>query len=89
MDLSDPLELEVPDVGLLALEDAESGEITWVDTSQSSWRQEFQHRVTQRDTHKTQMFLNAQIDRVPITTAEDYADALTHFFKARARRLRR
>jgi len=89
MDLSDPLELDIPDVGLLALEDTESGEIAWIDTSQTSWRQEFQGRATQRDAAKAQTFLNSQVDRVPITTAEDYADALTHFFKARARRIRR
>jgi len=89
MDLSDPLELEIPNVGLLALEDTESGEITWVDTSKSSWRQEFQSRTTQRDIAKEQMFLNSQVDRVSITTAEDYSDALAHFFKARARRFRR
>ncbi len=89
MDLSDPLELEIPNVGLLALEDAESGEIVWVDTGQSSWRQEFQNRAAQRDAAKGQLFLNSQVDRVSVTTAEDYADALAHFFKARARRLRR
>jgi len=89
MDLSDPLELDIPDVGLLALEDTESGEIAWIDTSQTSWQQEFQSRATQRDAAKAQTFLNSQVDRVPITTAEDYADALTHFFKARARRIRR
>jgi uncharacterized protein (DUF58 family) len=89
MDLSDPLELEIPNVGLLALEDAESGEIAWIDTSQPSWRQTFQNRAIQRETAKEQIFLNSQVDRVPITTAEDYAHALTHFFKARARRLRR
>jgi uncharacterized protein (DUF58 family) len=89
MDLSDPLELEIPNVGLLALEDAESGEISWVDTSQSSWRRAFQDRAAQRDTDKTQLFRETRVDRVPITTAEDYANALMHFFKARARRLRR
>jgi len=35
------------------------------------------------------LFLNAQVDHVSVTTAEDYANALAHFFKARARRLRR
>ena len=89
MDLSDPLELEIPNVGLLALEDAETGEITWIDTSQSSWRNEFRDRSAQRNILKEQLFLNAQVDRVSITTAEDYANALASFFKARARRLRR
>ena len=89
MDLNDPLELEIPNVGLLALEDAESGEVTWIDTNQSSWRREFQDRSAQRNILKEQLFLNAQVDRVSITTAEDYANALTHFFNARARRLRR
>ncbi len=88
MDLSDPLEINIPDVGLLALEDAESGEIAWVDTSQPRWRNEFQNRRVKRDAVKEQIFLNSRVDRVPITTAKDYADSLTLFFKSRARRLR-
>lgn len=88
MDLSDPLEINIPNVGLLALEDAESGEIAWVDTSQPRWRNEFQNRRVKRDAVKEQIFLNSRVDRVPITTAKDYADSLTLFFKSRARRLR-
>jgi hypothetical protein len=81
--------MDIPDVGLLALEDAETGEIAWVDTSLPSWRKEFQARNQQRYNAMTQVFNSNQVDRVSVTTSKDYSDALTHFFKQRARRLRR
>jgi len=89
MDLSDPLEYEIPNVGLLALEDAETGETIWVDTSQSAWQNEFHKRNRMFRDAITKIFHEVQIDRVRITTAQDYANALTQFFKMRARRLRR
>ena len=89
VDLHDPMEMNIPDVGLLALEDAETGEIAWVDTSLPSWRQEFQARNQGRFDAMTQVFNSNQVDRVSVTTSKDYSDALTHFFKQRARRLRR
>ena len=89
MDLSDPLEHEIPNVGLIALEDAESGETIWVDTSQPTWQHEFRKRNRMFRDAITKIFHEAQIDRVQISTAQDYANALTQFFKMRARRLRR
>lgn len=41
VDLNDPLELSIPDVGLLALEDAETGRTLWVDTADRTWRTSF------------------------------------------------
>ena len=43
-DLSDPMEQEIADVGIIALEDAESGQQTWVDTGDRRWRREFSER---------------------------------------------
>ena len=45
-DLSDPLEHEIADVGIVALEDAESGSLRWVDTGSREWRREFWEKVT-------------------------------------------
>ena len=44
-DLSDPLEHDIADVGIMALEDAESGQLRWVDTGSSEWRREFLEQV--------------------------------------------
>ena len=85
VDLHDPLEMDIPDVGLLALEDAETGEIAWVDTSQPGWRQDFNQRTRERQVATQQVFTRAQVNRVPVTTSKDYTATLTHFFKRRAR----
>lgn len=89
IDVSDPLELEIPDVGLLALEDAESGELVWVDTSSQTWRESFKEGQMRLVEEKKQLFRRAQIDCIEVTTSEEYVTALTTFFQKRARRLRR
>ena len=89
IDLTDPLERQVPDVGLLAVEDAETGEVEWVDTSNRTWRNAFAHRVTRFDQAKTQVFSKTGVDRINVNTDRDYVLGLTAFFKERARRLSR
>ncbi|MCI0869900.1 MAG: VWA domain-containing protein, partial [Chloroflexi bacterium] len=86
VDLYDPLEEEIARVGLLALEDAETGELKWVDTNSRKWRESFQRRVQRLEYAKNQMFTSLNVDRVKITTAEDYVAGLTAFFKERSRR---
>lgn len=86
VDLYDPLEEEIARVGLLALEDAETGELKWVDTNSRKWRESFQRRVQRLENAKNQMFTSLNVDRVKITTAEDYVAGLTAFFKERSRR---
>ena len=88
VDLYDPLEEEIARVGMLALEDAETGELRWVDTSSRKWRESFQRRVQRLENAKNQMFKSLNVDRVKITTAEDYVSGLTAFFKERARKVR-
>jgi len=89
IDLSDPLELEIADVGLLALEDAESGEVVWVDTSSQAWQNTFKEGQMRLVEEKKQLFRRAQVDCIEVTTSEEYVTALTNFFQKRARRLRR
>ena len=88
-DLSDPLEHEIADVGIMALEDAESGHLRWVDTSNSEWRREFLERVARVEEGKNDVFVAAGVDRIKVTTARDYVPEVGAFFKDRLRRLSR
>lgn len=87
--LSDPREHELPNVGLLALEDAETGQIRWVDTGSRQWRQAFVERVNELKTARDRVFRKAKVDRIDISTDAEYVTPLTRFFERRARRLRR
>ena len=88
-DLSDPLEQEIADVGLLALEDAESGQLRWVDTGSGEWRREFSERATRLEEHKREVMIAAGVDRISVTTERDYVAEVGAFFKDRLRRLGR
>ena len=88
-DLSDPLEQEIADVGLLALEDAESGQLRWVDTGSREWKQEFSERVARLEEHKMEVMIAAGVDRINVTTERDYVAEVGAFFKDRLRRLGR
>ena len=88
-DLSDPLEYEIADVGLLALEDAESGQLRWVDTGSREWRREFTDRVARLEEGKREVFTAAGVDRISVSTERDYVAEVGAFFKDRLRRLGR
>jgi len=89
IELGDPLETAVSNVGLLALEDAETGELAWIDAGHSAWREGFRRKASQRAATRQQWFNRAGVDRIQVMTADDYVIALTTFFQKRARRLRR
>ena len=88
-DLSDPLEREIADVGIIALEDAETGNLSWVDSSSREWRREFREKVARLDEEKNVVFSAARVDRISVTTERDYVAEVGTFFKNRRRRLGR
>ncbi|MCP4360329.1 MAG: DUF58 domain-containing protein, partial [Chloroflexi bacterium] len=88
VDLSDPMEEGIANVGLLAVEDPESGEIMWLDTSSQKWQKAFSQRLSQMESGKNQIFINASVDHINIGTDEDYTAPLTTFFEQRAMRIR-
>jgi uncharacterized protein (DUF58 family) len=88
VDLSDPMEHDIANVGLLTLEDAETGELTWVDTSDKKWQQAFHNRVNKLEEEKHQAFIRSSVDRINIGTDMDYINPLTGFFQQRAKRIR-
>lgn len=89
IDLHDPLETNIAGVGMLALEDAESGELMLIDTSSRAWRQAFAKRISELEQNKARVFVRTGVDHIKVTTDRDYVLALTLFFQQRARRLRR
>jgi uncharacterized protein (DUF58 family) len=88
IDLHDPLETNIANVGLIALEDAESDELVWIDTGNRAWRRAFQQRVDQMEVAKNQALAQAGVDAIRINTDQDYVTALTRFFQQRAQRIR-
>ncbi len=90
VNLDDPREvLDWPNVGLVALEDAETGQIQWVDTGNRRWREVFIERVTELKLGRSRVFRKAKVDQINISTDAEYVTPLLTFFERRARRMRR
>ena len=88
-DLNDPLEYEMADVGIIALEDAESGQLRLVDTGSGEWRREFTDRVARLEEGKREVLTAAGVDRISVSTERDYVAEVGAFFKTRLQRLGR
>ncbi len=86
--IGDPREEELPSVGLLELEDAESGEHVVVNTSDPRIRALFRKNVLQRQAALNQLLKQIGIDRIDIRTDRGYVEPLIRFFQQRARRFR-
>lgn len=87
--LRDPLETRIAPLGLMALEDAETGAVAWVDTADPAWQAAHAAQAAARASALRKLFLDAGVDRIAVSTADDYTAELTRFFQRRARRLAR
>lgn len=87
MSVTDPLEVEIPPVGFLELEDAETGEVIVIDTADVRFQKRFRpsSEGEQKDLRDNLRRLN--VDHVPLLTGEDYATPLVRFFQERAGRM--
>ena len=86
--MSDPREHQLPPVGYLELEDAETGEHVTVDVSDPAFRAAFAADVAEKLTARERQFRKTRVDVVEITTDHPYADRLMRFFRQRAKRVR-
>lgn len=87
--LTDPLEQQWPAVGIVRVQDAETGHISYVDTGSSRWRQLFIQRVDKHRDMRDKLLARSGIDRLEIVTNQDYISALSRFFQQRAQRIGR
>ena len=86
--IQDRREHELPDVGLLAIEDAETGELLELSTSNPKVRARFAE-LSRRNVESLRRMLNAEaVDSLELETGESYVPPLMQFFKTRERRRR-
>jgi uncharacterized protein (DUF58 family) len=86
--LYDPLEHELPDLGLLTMEDAETGEQIFVDTHDRGFRRRFTEAAEEREARLRAGFRDAGVDVLELATNDDLADAIMRFADLRKRRSR-
>ena len=86
--LSDPLEMQLPDLGLLTFQDAESGEQLFVDTHDKGFRHRFAAAAAAREENLRTIFQNAGVDTLELSTEDDVTDAVLRFADMRKHRFR-
>jgi uncharacterized protein (DUF58 family) len=87
--VDDPRELELPDVGWVDLQDAESGERQLLDTSHAPTRERVRIAAARVLQERARKLTQARVDRVALRTDVPYAIPLRRAFAARAKRLKR
>ncbi|MDE1920839.1 MAG: DUF58 domain-containing protein [Candidatus Omnitrophica bacterium] len=87
--LTDPREVDLPDCGLIELEDAESGAKMVVDTSHDVLRKVYHTKALDRIKERNRLFDIIGMDHIDISTDVPYTKALAGFFAQRRRRLSR
>jgi uncharacterized protein (DUF58 family) len=81
----DKMDMELPNAGLLQVQDAESGTTKWVDSSNSFVRYQYQQEFFRITDYSTQTFKKAGSDLLHLRTDEDYVKVLQKFFISRNR----
>jgi uncharacterized protein (DUF58 family) len=87
--VNDPRESEIPDIGLLTLEDAETGEQVELDTSRDEVRAAFAHLSREQRRKLKHAILSTGVELLELNTDQAYLPALLGFFKSRERRSNR
>ena len=84
--LFDPLEMELPDLGLLVIEDAETGEQVFVDTHDRGFRKRFVAIAEKREAELRTELRHAGVDALELSTDDDLVDSILRFADLRKRR---
>jgi uncharacterized protein (DUF58 family) len=87
--ITDPRELEIPGVGLVALRDAESGQTRLFDTGSADFQEQVKRAAQDRVRELEQRFRRAGIDFIHVDASESVVEPLIRFFRMRERRTRR
>jgi uncharacterized protein (DUF58 family) len=84
--LYDPLEMELPDLGMVTVQDAETGEQVIVDTHDRRFRKRFAFIAEQREKALRSAFRQAGVDALEVSTEDDLVDTVLRFADLRKRR---
>jgi len=85
--INDEREKVLPNIGIITLEDAETGEQVEINTADRKTRASFMDLVREHDTELSRTLRRNNIDAITLQTGKDYLPALRSFFKQRGRRL--
>ena len=85
--IADPREDELPDVGLALVEDLETGELVEVDTSDLDVRANYAREALRQRAAREHLFRRLQLDHVTVSTDRDFVRPLTELFRLRQKRL--
>ena len=83
LQLYDPMDRNLPDVGIIEVEDAESGRKTWIDTSSDALRRHYRQSWDERERKLASIFNRSRVDNISFSTEDDYVKALIKLFKSR------
>ena len=83
--LTDPREMELPNVGLLRVADAETGKMKWLDTASQKVKTEYLNQFKEFSNYCKNAFVKTGADVISIHSDESYVNALLKFFKRRHR----
>jgi uncharacterized protein (DUF58 family) len=84
--IQDPLEIEIPDMGMVDFQDSETGEAMTIDTSSREFRELYKARLKKiHDTRETEL-RRANVDRVEIVSGEDFVNPLIAYFRKKTSR---
>ena len=86
--INDPSEDNLPNIGLVELEDAETGEILTIDTREKNLQDRYRLYRQQKYEERERLFKMMGIDHIDVKTSEDFSNKLHKFFQVRARRYR-
>lgn len=81
----DPLERDLPDVGVLRVADAETGEQIWVDTTSPRFHRQYWHSFETHTAATRALFRRAGADFLSLCTNQPYVNALLQFFAQRSK----
>ena len=79
----DPRERSIPDVGLVHIKDSETGKAAWVNTSDRKMRLAYEEWFRNMEQTSSKMFMKYNVDKVSIALDEDYVKGLMTLFKNR------
>lgn len=84
--LFDPLEIDLPDLGMIALRDAETNELLWVDSSDRGFRDRFAKAAAEREEQLRDALARSGVDCLELATDEPLDESLVRFLQLRKRR---
>jgi uncharacterized protein (DUF58 family) len=86
--LYDPLEMQLPELGMVLMQDAETGEQIFVDTGARGFRERFEAAAERREAELRASLARAGVDTLELTTEADLGDSILAFVDARKQRSR-